>query len=187
MSDTTVAIDILDGPTAAAHVQDLVDLYRRVYAEKPYYAGDDNAVADFVERTGRQVLRPNFRLVRARVGEQLVGFAFGFTFTAGGWWRGEAEAPPDEILSAEKYGVIELVVDADWRGHGLGHRLMATLLAGRPEPWAMLTAVSTAPARAIYARWGWVQVGTAHHTANQPVMDQLVLPLPWPRSESHAV
>jgi ribosomal protein S18 acetylase RimI-like enzyme len=80
-------------------------------------------------------------------------------------------------LDAPKFAVIELIVDEAWRGRGIGRQLMDDLLADRTEPYAMLTTRATNPARKMYSRWGWVQVGTTQHTPTAPVMDQLVLPL----------
>jgi GNAT superfamily N-acetyltransferase len=68
-----------------------------------------------------------------------------------------------------------LVVHRDWRGQGIGKRLLSSLLEGRTEKYAILTADSNAPARQIYSRWGWEQIGAAKHTAEASAMDQLVL------------
>ena len=172
-----IAIERGDGPAAWAQLDELVEVYREAYAEPPYDAGSLWEEKAFRDRTGRQVERNGFTLVTARVGGALIGFAFGLVFPAGGWWAGQAELPPAEILDPAKFAVIELVVRKAWRGRGLGHRLLDELLAGRPEPYAMLTAMREAPVRQMYARWGWQQVGTAQHTPTSPILDQLVLPL----------
>jgi GNAT superfamily N-acetyltransferase len=108
---------------------------------------------------------------------RIVGYTFGFPMAAGAWWASDAEKPPPEVLDPPKFAVIELIVASAYRGRGIGRELLDRLLEDRPEPHAMLTAVPEAPARGMYARWGWVQVGTARHTPDAPVMDQLVLRL----------
>lgn len=136
-----------------------------------------NSRASFVDRTTRQAGQKGFRGVLARVGGTLVGFAFGLPLPPGRWWAGKAEQPPPEILDAPKFAVIELDVAEPWRGRGIGRALHDKLLEGRPEPYAILTTTPGRPARAMYARWGWVPVGTAQHAPDAPVMDQLVLRL----------
>lgn len=175
MSDVTVSRGI--GADVPPMLDEMVEVYARVYAEPPYLSGDPENCAAFVERTTGQADRPGFSVVWCRDGERLVGFAFGLPLGPGGWWRGEATPPPAEIQAGDKFAVIELILDAAYRGRGLGRTMMDTLLADRPEPYALLTAVPEAPARQIYARWGWQQIGTAHHAPTMPVMDQLILKL----------
>lgn len=166
-----------DGVTALAALDELARVYVEVYAEPPYNAGPLFSVESFLYRTRRQTTRSGFAIVLARSAGDIVGFAFGFTFEAGSWWSGDAQPPPAEILNAEKFAVIELALRRPWRGHGLGRRLLDELLDDAPGEYATLTAVADAPARDLYTRWGWRQIGTAQHTPDAPVMDQLVLPL----------
>lgn len=167
-----------DGAAVEGVLTEITNLYREVYAEPPYNSGPLFDLVSFRERTLRQAARDGFTLVTARDHDgNLAGFAFGVPFAAGRWWSGDATPPPDEILSAAKFAVIELVVRQSHRGHGIGRSLITTLLAERPEPYAFLTAFPDAPAREVYRRWGWTQVGTAHHTPDSPILDSLVLPL----------
>jgi hypothetical protein len=53
---------------------------------------------------------------------------------------------------------------------------MDLLLAGRPEPWAVLAANPAALARRIYQRWGWRPLGPTR-PAGMPAMEVLGLPL----------
>jgi GNAT superfamily N-acetyltransferase len=155
-----------DGKAALALFSQLADLYQEAYAEPPYHSGPLFDADAFEARTRRQATRDGFTIVWAETNGRVVGFAFGFMMPAGGWWAGQAATPPDRVVARA------------WRGHGIGRRLLDELLSGRPESFAILTAVRDAPARAMYARWGWEQVGTAQHTTDAPVMDQLVLRLP---------
>ncbi len=163
--------------TAVSELLDALEqLYVNVYAVPPYDSGPLYDRAAFIARTTRQASRPGFTIVWARsLGGELIGFTFGLPFEAGKWWAGEASAPPDDVLSSPKFAVIELVVSQSWRGRGIGRSLLDTLLADRIERYAVLTADPGAPARKIYAHWGWEQIGTARHTADAPLMDQLLL------------
>ena len=165
-----------DGAVALAIIDELTKLYAEVYAEPPYSSSPLYEEQAFISRTTRQADREEFAIVLARdSGGQLIGFSFGLPFQPGKWWAGDATPPPEELLSAAKFAVIELVVKVEWRGHGLGGRLLSDLLRERPEKYAILTADPDAPARQIYTHWGWEQIGTARHTDDASVMDQLVL------------
>lgn len=166
------------GAEAAATAEELTDLYVAVYAEPPYGGGSIYARDAFIERTTRQASQDGFALITAHAGGQLVGFSFGLPFEAGSWWAGIVEPdPPAEIVEPPKFAVIELVVAPSHRGRGLSTRLLHELLAGRPEPYAMLLAHPDAQARAIYERWGWQQVGTNRPREDAPAADVLVLEL----------
>lgn len=172
------------GAEAAEAVEELTGLYVAVYAEPPYGGGSIYARDAFITRTIRQASRDGFTLITAHDGGQLAGFSFGLPFEAGSWWAGIVEpGPPAELVEAEKFAVIELVVAPSHRGRGLSTRLLGELLAGRTEPYAMLLAHPQAPARAMYERWGWRQVGTNRPRHDAPAADVLVLGLgghSWP-------
>ena len=163
--------------TVVARLNDLAEIYSEVYAEPPYSSGALWSADAFINRTRRQAARNGFAFVCARIGSELVGFGFGLTFDEGTWWSGDATPPPSEILKAQKFAVIELVIRRQWRGQGIGHGMLNQLLADRSESYAILTAMPNAPAREIYRRWGWVQTGIAHHAPDSPVLDALALPL----------
>ena len=166
------------GGTIARNLfEEMTNLYVKVYAEPPYDSGPLFQKEAFTARTNRQMDYDDFVITWATSEQQgrLIGFSFGFSFDVDRWWAGEASPPPAEILRSKKFAVIELVVDSQWRGRGIGKKLLSSLLADRAEKFAILTADSEAPARQIYAYWGWEQIGTARHTDDASTMDQLVL------------
>ena len=143
-----------DGSLVPDLIDEMTQIYDEVYAEPPYNSGSLWQRDAFLDRTTRQAARSGFAIVLARsVGDGLVGYSFGLPFDEGRWWSGNASEPPSEILSASKFAVIELIVRKPWRGRGIGRQLHDRLLADRPEHYAILTAVTTAPARQIYQRW----------------------------------
>ncbi len=162
----------------AGVLAEMADLYDEVHAAPRYDSGSLWRREAFLDRTRVQMDRDGFAIVLARsdTGE-LVGFSFGLPLGAGRWWGGGATAPPDEILSTSKFALIELDVRGRWRGQGIGRKMHDKLLTGRPEQYAILTTLPTEPARQMYQRWGWRQVGTAQHSPDSPVMDALVLTL----------
>lgn len=173
-----VDIHLGDGADLLAMLDEVIDLYLALRADRPESPLFSRET--FRARTTSQAQREGFATTWATSADsnvRLVGFAFGLTFPAGRWWSGNPTLPPPEILDQPKFAVIELDVDAVWQGRGIGRRLLDELLASRSEPYAILTAIPNAPARQMYERWGWVQVGTAQHTPDSPAMDQLVLAL----------
>jgi GNAT superfamily N-acetyltransferase len=161
-----------------SRIEQLAQVYAEVYAEPPYDAGDLWDVQTFLKRTHRQTERDGFSFVGSEAEGHLAGFSFGLTFGEGVWWSGDATEPPADLRAASKFAVIELVVRRQFRGRGIGRQLISDLLAGRPEQYAILTAMPNATAREIYRRWGWVQTGTAQHTPQSPILDALALALP---------
>ncbi|MGA4730142.1 GNAT family N-acetyltransferase [Micromonospora taraxaci] len=162
--------------SATAVFPALVRLYAVVYAEPPYAEGPEQ-VAAFADGLSAETERPGFVLVVADDDDALVGAAYGWTMTAGRWWTRADIEPPDDLRSASKFAVMEWVVHPDRRGTGIGGELIRRLLDGRPESWATLASNPAAPARAIYQRAGWQQVGRSAMSDGTP-MHLLVLPLP---------
>jgi GNAT superfamily N-acetyltransferase len=172
------AVAVQHGKDIDSWMPELSAVYQEVYAEPPYNSGPLFDPRRFDERTRRQAERDGFTLVTARrTDHELIGYSFGLRFAEGIWWSGDATPPPSHILSQPKFAVIELVVRRPFRGRGLGRRLLDTLLAGRTEPFAVLTSYADAPARDLYRRWGWTQIGSAQHTADSPALDSLALAL----------
>jgi GNAT superfamily N-acetyltransferase len=168
----------VDGATVPTILDEMAILYEVVYSEEPYNSGSLWDRQSFIARTGRQSVQTGFSLFIGRSpAAELIGFTFGLPFDAGRWWGGNATKPPNEILAATKFAVIELIVRRDWRNRGLGHQLHDSLLRTRNEEYAILTALPAAPARKLYERWGWTQVGFAKHTSDSPTLDSLALPL----------
>jgi GNAT superfamily N-acetyltransferase len=171
---TDVDLRIHDGRAPLGMLEELADLYERVYVEPPYNSAPKFSRARFLQRTGDQAQSPGFTLITAHQDEHLVGLAFGFSMAPGRWW-GSASSPPQEVLNASKFAVIELLVDRQQRGHGLGQALLDALLQERPESVATLAAVIEADAYDWYLRRGWRKV--AEFRVEPPYSDALALDL----------
>jgi GNAT superfamily N-acetyltransferase len=135
---------------------------QQVYA----MAFPSNDLDDHRWRTTRQAGRAGFEAVIAQDGDVLVGFAYGLPLDERtSWWDG-LQPPPETGFTAETgartFAVIDLAVLPSHRGHGLGRRLLADLLAARPEERATLaTDPGEKEVQAMYERWGWRKAGRA--------------------------
>ncbi|GAA2089442.1 GNAT family N-acetyltransferase [Actinomadura alba] len=172
MSD--IAFARRDGDGALAQLDELTEIHQQVYAEAPYNNAPKYGRHQFILRTTEQAKSPGFTLVTARDGRTLVGYAFGFTMPPGGWWAC-APVPSPSISNAAKFAVIELLVLAPYRGHGIGRTLYDELLRDRDEPYATLAAVPEASAYSHYLRWGWQPAGRI--ASEPPYAEALVLAL----------
>ncbi|MFY1670700.1 GNAT family N-acetyltransferase [Plantactinospora sp. WMMB334] len=171
-----VVYDLLDADQARPVSTELERLYAEVYAEPPYEEGPEH-VAQFRRWFRDHRRQPGFSLARAVDGGRLVGAVYGYTMPAGEWMEPRAGEPPEHLLGVPKLTIPEWLVWRPYRGQGVGRRLLAMLLDGRSEPYAILASNPAAPARRLYDRLGWQQHGTIRPKLIPP-MDVLVLPLP---------
>jgi ribosomal protein S18 acetylase RimI-like enzyme len=181
-----------DGVTLVRHTVDdvpalldeLCDAYTDAYGVVP---GEDIGVktAAFRDRATKALGAPNYSLVTARSGGQLVGFAFGYGLRPErGWWDGLEPEPPEgftEETGSRTAVLSEIEVRRAWQGRGVGRAVHDAFLAGRSEERATLsTGPNADAARALYERWGWRQVGKMPGApgAYFPYYIKYVLPLP---------
>jgi ribosomal protein S18 acetylase RimI-like enzyme len=173
----------LDGAEASEVFEQVFRIYAIVYADPPYSQTDEDR-AEFVTRAARHFKQPGFDLICAWMGNQMIGFTYGFTIQpASSWWDG-IEPPQTEAFLRETGGrtfaVIELAVLPEFRGQGLGKRLIAELLRGRGEERATLaTHPEATEVQRMYERWGWRKAGRIPGVpgAPCPYFDLYTLPL----------
>lgn len=171
----------LTGPDAAAVVNDdFTAVYTLIRAEPPYDSGPLYHPDRYRDRTRGQLDRPGFEVVAVEDGATLAGFAFGLSMPPGRWWGGETTPGPPEIVESSKYAVIELNLRAEYRGRGIGRRLLAELLKRRNEPYATLLSLPEAAAHDIYEHWGWKVAGTCRPAPDTMRADVMVLDLRAP-------
>ncbi|MFD4658953.1 GNAT family N-acetyltransferase [Kitasatospora sp. NPDC058444] len=128
----TPVFETLTDPDAAARALDeMAPLYRQVFAEPPYLEGPDD-LAGFLEGYESFRTMPGFRLVLARSGAALVGFAFGVLLQSDSrWWHGLGLTKDFTHEDGHRTFVIrEIAVVPERRRRGLGRKLHAAVLAG---------------------------------------------------------
>ena len=164
MSAPDITFQLLDGPQAAAHADELQVLHAEVYADPPYGRTDDAAV--FADRFRVQRRQPGFVLAEARHGGYLVGYASGMPLRPStSWWRNLTTPLPADVTTehpGRTFAVVDLLVRASWRRQGIAQTLHDLILANRPEERATLTVLpAAAPAQNAFADLGLAQ-GRAH-------------------------
>ncbi len=118
--------------------------------------------------------RRDFVFLAARVEDELVGFAYGYTGEYGQWWTDHvAEALShglrEQWLDPPHYEVVELHVRPRFQRRGIGSALLARLLSRQPHDRALLsTQTSSGKARAFYAKNGWRELGSVDFGAGYP-------------------
>jgi GNAT superfamily N-acetyltransferase len=162
------------GEQTLAILPELADAYEDARRQDPYSDDPHFSRSQFITRTKDQTRRTGFELVTVHTDNTLAGFTFGFPFGAGGWWA-DADKPPESLLTATKFAVIELDVRPAYQRRGLAKALLDALLSERAEAYATLAATPGSQAQAMYERWGWHKIGTIG--GDGPVMDVMMVPL----------
>lgn len=171
---------------AATFMDELCDAYADAYGTVP---GEDTREKSsaFRERATAAQQGVNYSLVTARVGDQLVGFAFGYSLQSErGWWDGLSPEPPEgfaEETGSRTVVLSEIEVRRAWQGKGIGRAVHDAFLSQRSEERATLASnPKAADTHALYERWGWRSVGIAPGDPGTYYREYVcfVFPLPLP-------
>jgi ribosomal protein S18 acetylase RimI-like enzyme len=154
----TAADFSVDAVDPLAHVDQLREVHRSALGV--------GAVSDewAREQLPRHTTRDDFVFLVARDGDEIAGFAYGYTGGHGQWWtdRVALALTPEqraEWLDPPHYEVVELHVRPAWQRHGVGSALLAHLLTRQPHDRALLsTRAGSAQARRFYAKNGWTEL-----------------------------
>jgi GNAT superfamily N-acetyltransferase len=126
------------------------------------------------ERLPRHAARSGFVFLVAREGDELAGFAYGYSGAHGQWWTDSvAEAlTADERaawLDAPHFEIVELHVRPAWQRRGVGSQLLAQLLSRQRHDRAVLsTQTGSRKARRFYAKNGWAELADVDFGAGYP-------------------
>jgi len=167
-------------------MDELCEVYADAYGAVP---GEDiwEKSSAFRERATAAQQGRNYSLVTARVGDQLVGFAFGYSLRPErGWWDGLSPEPPEGFtLETGSRTVVlsEIEVRRAWQGRGIGRTVHDAFLSQRSEERATLASnPKAADTHALYERWGWQKMGIVPGKPGAYYREyvRFVLPLPLP-------
>ncbi len=162
---TDVTYSRLSADNAAGLMDRLCEVYADAYGEVP--GENTNVKTDaFRDRANGALGARNYGLVTAWVGDELVGFVFGYSLRQEREWFAGLDPAPEPGFTDERGGertvvLAEIEVRKAWQGKGIGRGLQDAFLSGRPEERATLTANPAATAiHALYEGWGWQRIGT---------------------------
>src|SRR6266536_3305536 len=90
----------LSGGEAREAFDQIFHIYAIVYAVPPYNQTDQDR-ASFVARASHQFRRLGFDLVAARIGDRMIGFAYGYTIPSRTTWWDGIQPPQTEAFVRE--------------------------------------------------------------------------------------
>ncbi|MGW0252611.1 N-acetyltransferase family protein [Nocardia goodfellowii] len=137
-SDFKVSVWTPETAEVEARLDAICALYTEVFSEPPNIA--ESPVKHRASML-RLLEKPTFGCALAECDSELVGFVYGYGLTSSRWWEGMREPLPKGFIAewpGRTFAVIDIAVSQRWRRHGIGARLMDTLLAGRSEDRATL-------------------------------------------------
>jgi ribosomal protein S18 acetylase RimI-like enzyme len=134
-----------------------------VFSAPPFFWREDESELHR-ERLLGLLEDPTYGIAVARAGDELVGFAYGFTVpTDTKRWSRLVEPLSVQVTSewpGRTFLLFDYAVKRSYRGQGIGRKLHDALLGSRSEERATLTVQPTAvDTKRIYEHWGWHQVG----------------------------
>lgn len=142
----------------------LIEVYRAAFAGPPHHEREAEVERFHDRQLPAHVERSGFVLLAATVDEQVGGFVYGYTGQRGQYWSDLVVRSVPRELADEWVGghfeVVTLAVAPSAQRHGVGARLMTELLEAVPHSRALLGGpLVDSPARRLYRRLGWVELG----------------------------
>lgn len=135
-------------------------IYARVFGAPGYDEPPEAAQRFRDEQLPRHAEREGFRCVVARRDGRMLGFAYGYTGERGQYWSDWVAGRVPEHITERWLGghfeFVELAVDPDEQGRGIGGALHDALLSGLPHRRALLSTYrDDRPAPRLYRGRGW--------------------------------
>jgi ribosomal protein S18 acetylase RimI-like enzyme len=151
----------LAGPQIEALQSRIVAIYREAFTPLPYNKPEAE-IDEFAQVLPTQLDRAGYKFVGAFGGnpERLVGFAYGFACIPERWWyqqvRPGLRRDIAEAWLQGSFNFVEIAVDPQFQGQGIGGRLHDALLADLPYSRAVLSTLQAdTAAQRLYQRRGW--------------------------------
>lgn len=154
----------LNGAQAQPYFDRMVDIYQAAFAVPPFNETLADALS-FAARLPHHARHVDFRCTVARPapGEEIVGFAYGYSGMPRTWWYElVVEYLPEDNAQfwlGDYFEFAELAVHPSWQGQGIGGALLDALTENLPYRTAALsTPALETSAWHLYTRHGWVSI-----------------------------
>jgi GNAT superfamily N-acetyltransferase len=167
------------GPsTAADQLEAVKDLYVEAFFPAPHNQGPVQ-LERMAESWPGRLSAPGFRLVVAEHKDKPIGCIYGHQLAASTkWWHGALDPISEEVtreFEGRTLGVIDMMVRAEWRRHGVAQALHSHFLVDRAEERAtLLVDPINTPARGAYVKWGYHVVGRIQPFPDMPKFEAMV-------------
>jgi ribosomal protein S18 acetylase RimI-like enzyme len=176
-----LVIERHDASEAVALADELGALYAAAYSGTPQADDPFYSASRFAERLNGYVKAPGFKLVTARTGNVLIGYAFGYMLPRDArWWNGLLDATPEGFTTetgSRTFALNELHVRADHRGSGVASTMHRSLMTADHHERATVLVRPENPALGLYKHWGYRPIGRLKPYPDSPEYLALVLPL----------
>lgn len=146
-------------PTHGPLFEGAIAVYGRAFSEPPYSDPDRGAeVRSRIRDVHR--LREGFHgFVAVAIYGRVLGMIYGYHGTRGQWWHDTVRtAIPADIARQwleNSYELVEVAVDPECQGRGIGTALIEELMRGRRETTCVLSTRTDSRAHELYARMGF--------------------------------
>lgn len=127
-----------------------------------------------MNRLPAHTTRDDFVFLIARDGEEVAGFAYGYTGSRGQWWNdcvsgSLTAAQREEWIDPAHFEIVEIHVKPSRQRQGIGSSLLAQLLTRQPHDRALLsTQTGSRKARGFYAKNGWNELASVDFGPGYP-------------------
>lgn len=157
-------IEIQQLPSSQIEVRQpqIVSIFRAAFCRPPYNK-PESEVIEFDQSLLGQRTREDYRFFGAMksASGQLIGFSYGYAIASARWFSQHVRAAiaPDlaQIWLHHTFQFVELAVEPDYQGQGIGSRLHDALLDGIAYDRAVLaTLQADTAAHRLYCKRGWV-------------------------------
>lgn len=192
-SHTPARLQAYDVSGAKDLIGPMADVWVDAYTDSPHQDDPWFSREQFLERLtggpsgeqqGRGYLnKPDFVLVGAWAGSELVAFFYGFSLTARNEWLAQVQPPLPAAYVREdgqrSYAAAEIIVRRGWRRQHLATQMHDhPAVQSQPhERFVLSVEPDNAPAVTAYRKWGYQAVGT-QSSPGFPVYSVMVLNRP---------
>lgn len=162
-----ITFSTFSGSAADQVWHDITALFIECFSVAPYDENPDDLAT--IGQWGPEKLQGEGRLITARSGGTLIGFALGHGLRDDAPWRnilsevatGDGTARAVVTPPEHSFIVHELAVRESHRGRGIAGACLERLLRGRPESRTFVGVYRRAvDAAAMYRHWGFADIGS---------------------------